>query len=127
MKILLLALFTTFAATASAQGLDPEMKKKFEEYLQKGNKDVVLKENGSIVVPYAAKRGETKNLPGVYTLPQDGMRYLVPNTKDIAPIPNVMTRLPDVALGKIPNAAAPDGLELLKGKINNLSVTPPAR
>lgn len=124
MKILLLVLLITLTANASAQGLDPEMKKKFDTYLQKGNKDVVLKEDGPIVVPYKGKRAETGKHPGVYTHPQDGMPYLVPHTKDIAPIPNVMNNMPDVALGKIPNAATPRGLELLKEKLNDLTTEP---
>lgn len=121
---LFLLVFTSLAATVGAQGLDPVLKKKFDEYLQKGNKDVVLKEDGSIVVPYTAKKGEIEQRAGVYTLPQDGIRYLVPYTKDIAPIPNAMPQLPDVALGKIPNATTPRSLELLKGKLNGITVEP---
>jgi hypothetical protein len=42
-------------------------------------------------------------LPGVYNLPQDNMPCIVPDTKEIAAIPNVLTNKEIPFISKIPN------------------------
>jgi hypothetical protein len=54
--------------------------------------------------------------PGVYALRQDGMPCIVPNTADIAAIPNAMPQKQVVRLGKIPNATPQTGEELRRNQ-----------
>lgn len=42
-------------------------------------------------------------LPGIYNLPQDNMPCIVPDTKEIAGIPNVVSKIENPFISKIPN------------------------
>jgi hypothetical protein len=42
-------------------------------------------------------------LPGVYNLPQDNMPCIVPDTKEIAAIPNAVLKIENPFISKIPN------------------------
>jgi len=93
MKLLLLAAFVVLFMSASSQTFktdipklmkEPELRKRFNNRVQFQRpiyKDSLIKDLKSFLS--SEKRG-----PGVYFLPQDNMPCLVPDTKDIAMIPN---------------------------------------
>lgn len=126
--ILLLILITSLAATAGAQGYDPELKKKFDAYLQKsrvskitiqdfkGSAGIPLIADTSIFIPWQGNTQPVPNKPGVYALPQDGMPCIVPYTADITAIPNAMPFKPIEPFGKIPNATPQTGEELRRNQ-----------
>lgn len=101
--LFLLLTFTAAAMAAQAQEFKPDMQKLIKSYVenQKG------KERFSAPTAKESpiyKPGETGK-PGVYALKQDGMPCIVPNTKDIAAIPNAFANKQLSKLAQIPNAA----------------------
>lgn len=116
--LLLFFVFTAIYTNTGAQQTNAELQQKLQAILdkQKGNNDFVLKEDGSIVVPYKAKKAETNKRSGVYSLPQDGMPCIVPDTKNIAAIPNAFVKKETLKLGQIPNATPQTGQQLKKNQ-----------
>lgn len=124
MKIRLLVVFTALVATAGAQEYNIELKKKFDEYLEKNRASkITLKDfNGSagmppiadtsIFIPWQGNTQPVPQKPGVYALPLDNMPCVVPYTADIVAIPNALPHKPVVPFGKIPNATPQTGEEL---------------
>jgi hypothetical protein len=126
--MLLLIIFTSLATTASAQAYDPELKKKFDAFLQKNRvSKITIKDfkgsagippiaDTSIFIPWQGNSKPVLPKPGVYALPQDGMPCVVPYTADIAAIPNAMPQKKVEPFGKIPNATPQTGEELRRNQ-----------
>ena len=75
--------------------------------------------NGPGTIPNLIPRSQHKPLimganqeSIVMALPQDNMPCIVPNTKDIAQMPNAMGQKPSVPFGQSPNATPQTGEEL---------------
>ena len=107
---LLLTVSLAFVTTLCAQTVKPNLKQ-LEEYRQKYRPNLP-KTDLHTLAPNLGVEGWVQTKPGVYALPQDNMPCVVPNTKDIAQIPNVMGLKSSVAFGQIPNATPQTGEEL---------------
>lgn len=116
MKCLLLAIFTTAAATAGAQEVNPELKKKLDEYLQKRAPNAIPNPQLKSLAPGLGINAGQNRKPGVYALPQDGMPCIVPDTNDIVQIPNALPKKDLPKLGQIPNVTPQTGEELRKNQ-----------
>lgn len=116
MKCLLLAVFIAGATTAGAQQQDAELLQQLQAILEKEKSRSAAPSDTTIVVPWKGGGNTSFKKPGVYALPQDGMPCMVPNTADIAAIPNAMPQKKAVPFGKIPNAAPQTGEELKRNQ-----------
>jgi hypothetical protein len=108
MKLLLLAAFAVFSISASSQTFktdvqklmkESELGKRFNSRLQFQRpiyKDSLIKDLKSFLS--SEKRG-----PGVYFLPQDNMPCLIPDTRDIAMMPNAWPSVQVPFKSAIPN------------------------
>ena len=84
MKLLLLLLSVVgMSSIANAQEPEGSQKLKNDWKVERPLTTVVPKDSALLnIYPYVNKK------PGVYRLPKDGMPCIVPDTKDIASIPN---------------------------------------
>ncbi len=102
-KTILLILFCGFSTLSISQVFEPDLKKLADkaatQNFQKQNKPQVLKvfPKQPIVTSTAIKPK-----PGVYVLPLDNMPCLVPDTKQIAAIPNALTYYHPPKIGRMP-------------------------
>jgi len=99
MKWLLLLSTFFVSSLASAQEFKPDIdkiigKSRFRDLLKRE----LAENNNMILHPGRQLR------PGVYPLAQDQMPCIVPDTKELAIMPNAGLDLPEVNAGKIPNA-----------------------
>ena len=118
MKMLLLILCTPFALAAGAQEFEPDLQKQIKGFVEKEKEKQRFKTGGdtSIVIPFRDPDVLSGKQPGVYTLPQDGMPCIVPDTKDIVAIPNAFPKKVAPELGQIPNATPQSGEELRRNQ-----------
>jgi hypothetical protein len=100
MKIIFILLTSSVAATAQAQEFQPELDKIINK--QEIRKMMNRESSGLVSKPNILFNNNTSNR--VQVLPQDFMPCIVPDTKEIAVMPNAWqnTKLPDA--GQIPNA-----------------------
>jgi len=110
--LLLLFIFTALYNAAFAQAAKVQPLKKIST-TQGKNK---LLADTAIVVPWRGGYTLNQRTPGVYTLPQDGMPCIVPNTKDIAAMPNAFPQKQLPKLGQIPNVTPFNGDQLKKNQ-----------
>jgi len=102
-KTILLILFCGFSSLSFAQVFEPGLKKLADkaaaQNFQKQNKVPLLKilPTPSITFPSAIKLE-----PGVYVLPIDNMPCFVPDTKDIATMPNALNYFQPPSAGRMP-------------------------
>ncbi|OLY91505.1 hypothetical protein SAMN05444008_103278 [Cnuella takakiae] len=101
MKLLLLAIAACFSASLQAQEINIGDKSKLLERAMQfkiAGKDTVKREAFNLVIQTPGSR--------VRILPQDGMPCIVPDTSDIAAMPNAFKKTPekDPLPGRIPNA-----------------------
>ncbi len=110
MKLLFLLLGCVFGATAFAQISDEELKAKIKNA-------IIKKTDENKKTPFAFKKlnldtsahshvfvAGQKVAPGVYRLKQDGMPCIVPDTKEIAHMPNAFGTVAIPFKARIPNA-----------------------
>lgn len=113
MKLLLLAIAVCFGASLKAQEINITDKNKLLEralQFKIAGKDTVKREPFSLIIQGPGNR--------VRILPQDGMPCIVPDTSDIASMPNAFKKTPDKdpVPGRIPNAwQAPKPVPDFKG------------
>ena len=109
MKALLLPLLCLFSDPLFAQ-IDQGaiIKKKLEEFRRRRQREAqqynvwVLPYRGKNIMPLTYLQNPK---PGIYRLSQDGMPCLIPDTKDIAAIPNAVPRVEVPFRSRIPNGA----------------------
>jgi hypothetical protein len=102
MKLLLLLTSFSISAVVSAQNFQPDIdkmvsKSKFRDLLNIETIDVKA-------APFELGKNPE---PGVYSLPQDNMPCIVPDTKELAAMPNAFKRKEEKKkekLGQMPNA-----------------------
>ena len=109
MKALLLPLLFLFSASLFAQAdQDAVIKKKLDELRRRRqietehNKVWMLPNRNKNITPLSYLQNPK---PGVHRLPQDGMPCIVPDTKDIAAIPNAAPRVEVPFRSRIPNGS----------------------
>lgn len=103
MKLLLLAAFTVLYLSSSAQQsfqVDVPKVMKQSDVLKKLNMKSISKD--TLIKKFKDYLSMKQN-PGIYYLPQDNMPCLVPDTKDIAAIPNAWPHPSVPFKGTIPN------------------------
>lgn len=94
MKLLFSLLFLTASLSLSAQVLGPDVKKQIEESIRKRVEEDKARRMGPShpqlkVEPLREQQARlVPDKPGVYGLSQDGMPCIVPDTNDIAAMPN---------------------------------------
>lgn len=94
MKLLFVLLCTTLSLSLSAQVLGPDVEKQIEESIRKRvEEDKTRKMRPShpllnLEPLPEEQQGQVPKKPGIYALPQDGMPCIVPDTKDMAALPN---------------------------------------
>ncbi len=107
-KTILLILFCGFSSLSFAQVFESDIKKLADKAVaknfQKQNKATVFKvwPTQPIVISSA-----TKLEPGVYALPIDNMPCIVPDTKEIAAMPNALPYYPLIKAGRMPGSKKP--------------------
>ena len=101
MKVVLslAVLFSCFVATAQSYGTPLKQSGK--------NRELKMSPQAHIVYVKTKILPSENAAPGVYKLRQDQMPCLVPDTKDIAPIPNMAGKVSIPFRGNIPNGIQP--------------------
>lgn len=92
MKPLLVLLFCLACVIAHSQQdrQDSVIKNLLREKLKWNNNPMTFKyDSRTKALPFLSRDSTGSLLPGIHRLPQDGMICYVPDTKDIAAIPNV--------------------------------------
>lgn len=112
MKAFLLTVGRVVASTLSAQNIDPELKQRLDEYMQKQKPNLLPKTDLKTLVPNMGLESWMQAKPGVYALPQDNMPCIVPQTNDIVQSPNAMPQKRVETFGSIPNATPQTGEDL---------------
>ncbi len=113
-KTVLLILFCGFSSLSFAQVFKPDIKKLADkaaaQNFQKQNKPLVFKARlrQPIVTSTSIKRE-----PGVYALPIDNMPCVVPDTKDIAAMPNALSHFPSLLAGRMPNKGSKNAIPIV--------------
>src|SRR5688572_25885617 len=104
MKLLFAVVLLLTGSIINAQGFQPDLDK-----LIANSKHAKFKQDTLGQIPNPFKRQlqsiEPKVLkPGIYSLPQDGMPCIVPDTQSIAVMPNAARREVTPPANRIPNA-----------------------
>lgn len=109
MKRLLIVAFVLTVTNLSAQEFQPDINKLIERSkfstIKKDTSKPTLRHPFAFDLKLLAPKSFNRE-PGVYTLPQDGMPCIIPDTQSIAAIPNATKNSQVPPANRIPNAAS---------------------
>jgi hypothetical protein len=109
MRFLFMALLFALAApSVAAQHIQVDVRKRTRLNGFQG-------ERVSIHTPVLQPGTSVSIAPGIYQLQQDKMPCVVPDTKEVVAIPNVLSELKLAAVAPIPNPATRQGMENVEG------------